>query len=261
MITLDKFIATGKSHFICQDYILSGPDYVILSDGCSGCANTDIGARILCLSAADVLETWRETINSLQWFDLGQKVITQAKIMANSLFLNDECLAATLMIIFNDFANNTLHIFVYGDGYVFLEHSDHILSFREISFIDGKLNNKPFYLAYYLTPQAYQMYEEQGIVQRLSGPSTHSDHKFDHPIHWTYTMDDFKTIVIASDGIDTFDHKPSTIDIARECVKFKTTSGYFLQRRMIRAIKNFGKKKIYHQDDITIGGFHREDEE
>ncbi len=50
----DWFSSQGSQHRINQDYVLSGNDYVILSDGCSMAPNSDIGARLLTHSAKQI---------------------------------------------------------------------------------------------------------------------------------------------------------------------------------------------------------------
>ena len=51
---VDTFSKIGKTHKICEDYILSGTKpfpYIIISDGCSSSEGTDMGARLLCFLA------------------------------------------------------------------------------------------------------------------------------------------------------------------------------------------------------------------
>ena len=53
----DSFFKIGSTHNICQDYAISGRDehykvdYAIISDGCSGAEDTDIGSRLVSLIA------------------------------------------------------------------------------------------------------------------------------------------------------------------------------------------------------------------
>jgi len=258
-VHLDKFIATGKSHFMCEDYILSGPDFVILSDGCSAAHNSDVGARILCHAAANTLERYRFNWDQFEWFGLGQRIIHQAEIMATAMFLDDECLAATLMIVLNDYEKNKIQIFAYGDGYVFYVNNDGTVDLKHIEFVDGKQNNKPFYLLYYLDPKAFDLYAMQHIRQRITSVLDEKLFEFDEPMHWEHQIDDFRTVLISSDGLSSFDHRPPPLEVAQESTTYKSTAGNFLQRRMVRMIKKLAKQKLYHQDDITIGGFHRED--
>ena len=53
-VNLDWFMKTGRSHNICEDYVMVGLNpmpHMILADGCSTSPHTDVGARILVMVA------------------------------------------------------------------------------------------------------------------------------------------------------------------------------------------------------------------
>src|SRR3989344_1416575 len=68
----DHHFSIGEQHFRqgkpCQDYALSGEfeniSFAIVSDGCSGGDNTDLGARLTALAAASAIKA--------QWTGTGQ---------------------------------------------------------------------------------------------------------------------------------------------------------------------------------------------
>ena len=67
-IHIDHLLKKGKTHKICEDYIISGYNpapYIILSDGCSSSKNTDVGARVLCHVAKQYLENSKDSIISI----------------------------------------------------------------------------------------------------------------------------------------------------------------------------------------------------
>ena len=54
-IEKDTFYSTGKSHQVCEDYVVANCRYPIicLSDGCSSSKDTDVGSRLIVRSALD----------------------------------------------------------------------------------------------------------------------------------------------------------------------------------------------------------------
>lgn len=253
MILIDKFITTGKTHFICQDYIISGEDYIVLSDGCSGAENSDVGARILCHTAVNFLETWKHRRYDIEYYAMGLKIIYQAQVISRALNLSDECLTATLIVAFVE--NNIVDVFIYGDGYIILSNNNEVFGI-EISYT----NNRPFYLSYYLNPDQKKLYESLHETQLIKIDGNIQKRKYDAPIYYRYTLGKgyLRTAAIASDGIGKFSDKPPIGDIVQECVAFKQTKGLFLQRRMTRMLFNHQRGGSYNDDDISIGAFHME---
>lgn len=253
MILIDKFITAGKTHFMCQDYIISGKDYIILSDGCSGAKDSDVGARILTHVAANFLKNWKDRRHYIEYYKMGLDIIYNAQVVARLLHISEECLAATLIIAFVE--NDEVNIFIYGDGYV-ISVDDEGVSYDAIFYT----NNRPFYLSYHLNPNYIKLCESLNEVQIVKRGKDLQTRNHNEPVHWKYKLDKdhLRTVAIASDGIGSFSSKPLINDIVKECVIFKQTNGMFLQRRMNRMLLKHQNQGCYNNDDISIGAFHRD---
>jgi len=250
LITNDIFTKIGKSHFICEDYIIKGYDYIILADGSTGAKNTDIGARLLCLSAEKYIKTWKNSLGKLDHNKMGFNIISNAEIMTRVLEIDTTCLSSTLIISY--YHNNYICVHMYGDGYIILENNDGGISYCEVSFTDSY----PFYLSYNLSPDNLESYRKKEIKKKVKtfiGSDLESD--YSDPNIWNFPVYLFKTIAIASDGIGSFNPGTNIKEVVKECVSFKTTNGSFLQRRMIRFISTYENDKNFHFDDISIGAF------
>lgn len=258
-IKIDKFIKTGKSHFICQDYILtnSHPKYIILADGCSNVEDSDIGARILCLAAAKYLKNYKLFLGALNYTDnyinMGQQIIYNAEAAAKVVGIPTSCLAATLMIAY--YHEGYIYVVVYGDGNIILLDNNNKLYFYEISYSE----NRPFYLSYYLFPDNYTLYKETNTEQFIRSEDGASTLEFNVPFQNRFQIDQYKVISIASDGISSWSPPFDLMEIFKNCIYYKSTNGLFLQRRMIRFISTLEKNGNNHLDDISIGAFYMEE--
>ena len=139
MLNLDMYQETGKNHFICEDYILKSDDYIIICDGCSSSKNTDIGARLLAISAKKVIDYYNETINN-DYVKFGNQTLILAKLACLNLGLNVDCLDATLIVM--RIIDDTIKVLMYGDGIIFEKNQAGLL-IKEIAFD----NNMPFCLS------------------------------------------------------------------------------------------------------------------
>lgn len=237
---------------MCQDYILTGedPNCIILADGCSQVKDSDIGARFLCLSAAKYLKTYRNFLDELDYINMGHQIIFNAEIVALASGISPSCLSATLIIAF--YYNGYIHVIVYGDGSVISVDYENNLCFNELSYTD----NKPFYLSYFLSPENFKIYKKENIKKIERDEYIETEYNFDTPSHYTYSVENYKIIAIASDGLSSWSPAIDSKEIFEKCVKYKNINGMFLQRRMIRFISNLEKQKINHMDDISIGAFY-----
>jgi hypothetical protein len=147
MIT-DSFFQQGVTHEVCEDYALHGPNYFVLSDGCSNGGgpriDTDWGARLLCKAAEDELANVPHD-NDWDWFmnRVGEEAIGYVKPIPN---LNTSCLTATLLaaVAFED----KVSVFLMGDGVYGGKRKNgnweiHLIQFE---------NSAPYYLKYHMTP-------------------------------------------------------------------------------------------------------------
>jgi hypothetical protein len=100
---------------------------------------------------------------------------------------------------------------------------------------------------------------------------TEDQYAYDAAIIERLDMDEYDTIVIASDGLGSFysnggTREPATpVDtfkwIAPEFINFKGNKniGSYLQRRVSKEIKLLNKEGIFHFDDLSLGSYAQEE--
>jgi hypothetical protein len=264
-INTDWFLKTGYSHKICQDYVLTGPDYIILADGCSSSEHVDIGARILCQCARNYIETFVSTLMSLDTTHVGKSIIMSAKVTCDSLSLPRTCLDSTLLFMVN--TQNYLVIYMFGDG-SFITTRDGIVNIRTII----SPQNAPFYLSYLLDIKRMQVYENnvgfKNKFERIGIKDGTSEDIYEKEIERWYATSIKKdqgidNILLTSDGISSFIDFSSgssiSIDkteIVKQLTSFKNFKGEFIRRRASKMMDEFEKNKIKHYDDFSVVGFH-----
>ena len=116
MIQTDTFLKIGKTHQVCEDYIITGDSpvkYNILSDGCSSSKDTEMGARILCHLAKQFLLYRKDDYRfpALDYDEMGSWIIHNAELAARQLGLKKSCLDATLIIAYE--YDGKYHIYMY----------------------------------------------------------------------------------------------------------------------------------------------------
>ncbi len=248
---VDTYIRTGYAHYICEDFVLSGNDpvpHIILSDGCSSSCMTDTGARILALAARSTLmSALKEAPENIDIQDLGKRIIESAGRTALSIDLPTTALDATLMIGYALDGRAYIHIF--GDGVVIWSNHAGAVGADEISYS----NNAPYYLSYQLDSARDAAYRGSPVEKRFGGEIV----RWDFPVSMTFSIDTHPLVMICSDGAASFKDTSGTevplSNIAAEFVRFKTTGGEFLKRRLKRSVKNFEAKGVRCYDDLSAG--------
>lgn len=303
-MNIDSFLKIGHSHTICQDYIFSGEfslnsgidvPYIILADGCSSAANSDIGARLLCYGALSILKQI-PNLDKLDWHEFGYEVISNARKVLIDYFptLHIDCLDATLIVAYR--YGDYYKIFMYGDGCIYFINTDGSQHYRKVSFEP----NAPPYLRYLINDT--ELYCRSNVRMSIERNDVDSaDHFFDATASFQLDLlvRDIKTLVIASDGIESFMFKdeelyktrylnlrnavrqfkirPSVTDLVcddddlvpvdkeisflkvfQEITDFKLTKGPFLNRRVKKVLKEYLKSGFTNDDDLSIGCFNED---
>jgi len=271
-IYIDHLLKIGKTHKVCEDYIISGHTpvpYIILSDGCSSSKDTDVGARILCYRAKQYLQR-NGSLDSVNESEMGDYIIWSSKLAIDLLGLDVTALDATLTIAY--YVNGILKIIMYGDGnIVYIDNNKDSISI-EINYT----KNTPYYLSYELDQKRKQIYQDNNIKKTIGGYCYYSDInkvksgttgiiKCDKPYISTYIIEPNtdQTILIFSDGISTFFNKEQQEflpikDLIQDFSSFKTLKGEFLQRRLLSkngAITKLEQQGYDHFDDLSVGAF------
>ena len=262
----DSIFLIGDSHKICQDYALNkdtiGTDIscAIISDGCSGSPNTDIGARLIALA-------------SLQSTQL-PTVIEKAEKIAKSLNIFNMCLDATLLRIsaFKNKNSTDVQVDIAGDGYIAFKQQNQLIIFEATA-----PNGYPFYLSYLLEDRLKNSYAESNgnpsIIyhefiydtetkiwkEKLEEQTKISDNLY-YKISRDFTKD--TTVAVFSDGVSSFStedgEEVSPFEIIQMFMDFKSTKGKFVERRVNSVLKKLKKQKWSHYDDISMSAIHIE---
>ncbi len=258
MIDTDIFLKRGKNHQICEDYIVADdPNTVIISDGCTSSPMTDVGSRILTHSAFKCIaeNQKRLSYNKDLWYQTtGEWIIHRAYAMAELMGLSQFTLDATLLMAYR--VNDIINIHMYGDGYIILVSWDNKLTILEVSYEP----NYPYYLSYLLDPLRKMSYGDKACIKRVTINGVKGgDNSYGVHSKYGYSLNDYQTILIASDGLGTFNFSDgrSDLDIINEIVTFKPSKvkNRFIYRRAKKVISQYEKKGFTHHDDIAIGGF------
>jgi len=277
-ISLDSYYEIGNDHVVCDDYALhgqvNGMYYAIVADGCSSSKNTDIGSRIVAHSAVVALSK----INDPSFLSpekdsllvdapfpvssaLGNLILGELHHMSKSILLPSSAFDSTLVLLL--LYKNRLWHFMWGDGSIIWSYGDQ-LQLLQVKYHD----EAPYYLSYQLDPIRDHAYCEQfkwqnkEICYTLGFDSRH----FSEPLQPYFEYKDLDyfnnydsvSVVVTTDGIDSYNHLPVEI-AAKQYVDYKNTAGYFVTRRMRRIRRNCLNDNIEHYDDIACAAMHIKD--
>jgi len=231
----DHFFRMGSLHKICEDYAASSSDpqysdsaiFALLSDGCSLCrdgdgntipAHTDYGSRLLVRAAYDVL---KQQPADLKYFH--NLTLEKASIFCRALGFPRYTLSATLLTA--QIVDGQFVITVCGDGVVAArDRKTKRWRVSEFSFTPPP----PYYLRYELYPGdreeflkdfqyfAHTVYlldtktgeiGESGVGYQESPHITDNHRPSPYFAVRNYDLKFYDTVVIMSDGIQTFKRK------------------------------------------------------
>lgn len=148
-INADAAFLVGHGHAICQDYAFVGTSeqtcVALLSDGCSGSPDTDIGARLLARAAWAQQPRPTFSVHDMEpWI---QRTVDAAQAAANGIDLSPLCLDATLLGVHAD--EVLWRALVCGDGLVAVGRENGVVDVYAVHF--GR--NCPAYPAYRLSEE------------------------------------------------------------------------------------------------------------
>lgn len=253
----------------CQDYAISGDFgetvFAIVSDGCSSGRNTDVGSRLISLATASAIREQREMAPeiSVQEIDLRRRIITSG--IRQLLCLDVEDMLATCLYVF--LAPNGGFIHISGDGAVaFLNKKGDI----NMSRFDWD-KNIPFYHAYVEDHYVSFINAHGGNLNALAltredGQFLSEENKYVIGRKILYSIEDgikgitlpisaedinnLAYIAVFTDGVSQVDGIEWKLAV-KELLSFKSLSGEFAKRRMIRFIKNSQENGRGPIDDIA----------
>ena len=265
----DWYIDRGYSHKICEDYATVGDGFVIISDGCSSSEHTDIGARLLCMSAKELLN---DRGMCSDYRSLKGYVVAKSVPLLDRIGLSVASLDATLLVAF--VRDGFIRVYVYGDGYVVITYKTQCCKERYVDKQFCKFEypqNAPYYPSYEADISRNIMYHKEIQTVRDSrrfvedGFSSEewngSESLIDDECVITEKLENVANVVLMSDGAGSFLEKKNgvaeavpDIDILMTFTDFKITKGEFVARRANAVMKRFRKNNITHYDDLVVGG-------
>lgn len=276
MLNVDTFLTIGKTHKMCEDYIIqeTAPfPFIVLCDGCSSSKDTDIGARILAVSMRNAIKAIKP-LEPDRYEELGILSLHWAKNIIREMDLPLTTLDATAIVAI--YEEPYAHVFMYGDGVIIHKHND-MYSVYKIDFTNGA----PYYLSYKLDLDRLAVYskasenEPEGkslrsnhMIFSVNGDRTLSNVELYHystPIYRGFPLDKGDFLAVSSDGLDAFvdistGERVPLQEIVTEMLAYKNTTGDFVKRRTKKAIETFAKSSIFPMDDVSIGTIHRPEE-
>jgi hypothetical protein len=117
---IDTFIEIGSQHQMCEDYIISGDNYIFLADGCSASDHSEMGARFLCYMAKQFMEMYPTYPMEAGFPEkMGTWIIHNAEVLSRHLGLDKTSLDATLITAYVD--DTYVYINMFGDGCLVLK--------------------------------------------------------------------------------------------------------------------------------------------
>lgn len=252
---IDSHSIMGCDHIYNEDYVISGSEpipYMIISDGCSSSKMSDIGARILVLSAKEALLEQLACGQIMNINNIGLSAVLKAKTLLKSIAAPQSSLDATLIIAF--VINEQVHIIFYGDGSLFYTDKSGNFNYVTINYS----HNAPFYLNYHTDKVREKEYRDLSVSetkQVVINEEVTEGNLFETAM-FTFAIEQLSNLIISSDGIDSFsDAAGKEINaavLAKELSQFKNTSGVYVMRRLKRVVKILSKQDIVNNDDMTM---------
>lgn len=258
----DAWFHPGTTHLVCEDYATVSPPgasavAAIVCDGCSGSADTDVGARVLAWAALAALAEGRLV-------DPGTAAL-QASVAARTLALPDDALDATLLAAL--VTPQGVRVVAAGDGVIGARHRDGRCELWQLEHPDGA----PPYPSYVLDPDRRRDYlvtfGDTLVVRHRAPDGTWSTSTAEGgQLCLTLDPTEVDLVLLGSDGLAAFcgpdlsadDEGPGTTAIAVETIVGELlgvthTAGRFAARRGRRLLHRTCPRNGWRPlDDVGI---------
>ena len=255
----------GKDHIVCEDYAVSGMTkdlaYAIVCDGCSASPDVDFGARVVAMSAKEILINHvNSPIAFLREKEVSPELFGELTIKLSSRIfsilpsLHIQALDSTLLVTW--VKEKKLTAYIYGDGVLIHRTKAGIATTVHISLTSGA----PDYLSYDLDPVRRKSYGEiednkKVIAVCIGGKTIQVDAEPLKPYILNTPVEDGDVITVISDGINSFRKADNTpipwTDLVEEFTGYKTLEGEFVLRRIAAFKRKCLKEGTVHSDDIS----------
>lgn len=271
----DFAFSIGKSHDICQDYATDYSPYgghqIIVCDGCSSSVMTDVGARVLALTMAQVISKFDgENFDAIK--NIGARRFDNAMSSLLDMFSpsadpkQQTIYDATLLAA--KVCEGRVFIMVVGDGCIVLTYRNGQKEVVDISTRTGY----PLYMSYYIFDSRMASFRELDDGVKVftyrygdDGVLENSERTEESkPLLFSYDCGELTALSLMSDGVHSFKEESESVVphlIIDGLTSFKGYKGRFVQRRMNRFEKDCAKRGWYHLDDVSIATLHFEEED
>ncbi|MDP1690233.1 MAG: protein phosphatase 2C domain-containing protein [bacterium] len=295
ILSADHHFSIGHEHVIsgkpCQDHALSAFDgsmaCAVISDGCSTGGETDMGARVLTFASAAAIKAYHSRHKGVMRppdpneYGVVTEVGAQQRIVLGTvrqaLGLARDDMLATCGYAFVTNEGGVMHLA--GDGVMAMKSREGMIAMSQFDW--GKV---PFYPQYREEADGIGYIREHGgdpkTIALTEGQWVYTPQNKDKFLHvgdvaWTVEdgmrgitrlltkeaiNDQLAAVAVFTDGVlrvDGVDWK----DVVVALMKFKTTEGLFVKRRLNRALKDFRAHGKGPMDDIAYAVIHVEPEQ
>lgn len=255
----DYFCATGSNHFICEDYAMSGENFIVVTDGCSSAPQSDWGSRLL----ANTIKVFLQT-NSIDLLDT--EVFNKLPELCVEFDIPSLALCATFIAVQKQ--DNLFKLRMMGDGAYVGFKKDGTLDISVVEFS----TNAPYYAYYAMHPESHQKYCDNfgdGDVCITNYQDTVPVNKtlpvpyFFTPHCVNFDVEEYDAVAIFTDGFKSFTkaHKTATsntttpvaeLEILKQILDIHNYTGNFLQRKCLFDFRLFKKREYSHYDDFSV---------
>jgi hypothetical protein len=264
----DSAFTIGDSHLICEDYAMNlqveGNHHIAVCDGCSSSEMTDIGARLLALTALAVL-SYQQDFDNISF--IIDKIAWQINMNIRSMHifepLPNTMFDATLLVARK--IGDSIGVLTVGDGYIVAKTKTGSLEIIKLEYPSGY----PQYLSYKLNAEREKAFKKESpyLVQSelflVNGkePSFFGKLNIEGDFTWhRFHTAKYDWIALMSDGVNSFrdklKHDIDPIRVIEYITDFKTTAGEFVKRRLNRFRQECRKNEWTHYDDVSIAVIH-----
>ena len=269
----------GHLHQICEDYIRSGwrnyelkmdLPYAILSDGCSGAPDTDIGARLLVKEAELML--LRNKTDDISKTEVFSNLIAEKgksfNLISDNFYATLGILELVLDYKIKPEGEIVIQPTLYGDGVIAAKYRNGDIEIYQREYSSGA----PYYLMYDRNETTQKNYKDTFGTEnhvnytkiKSNGEITHKNINYlpdqllySSPLKMSFYKEEVEFVAIMSDGISSFRDEVNILipveEILKEVFAFKNISPNFLKRRMKKSLLTFQERRWKHADDISIG--------
>ncbi|MFA4971239.1 MAG: protein phosphatase 2C domain-containing protein [bacterium] len=252
----DSAYVIGAAHRVCQDYARcgrtqEGRPYAIVSDGCSGSPDTDVGARLLTLSCEVGIGRISSMADPAWWCWGAMEVIDLRRRLFQKTCWNLDPLAMDATLVFALGQRSSAFVSCTGDGVIAARDPGGALRIWEVEAPDGY----PRYANYLVDDQrmAAVLQREEWVARGPDGEELRC--RGVQPFQ--RTIEDAAVVAVFSDGVRSFldaDHQPIPSEvIVGELMAFKGLQGVFVQRRLQAFLRKAAQRGWRHDDDLSMG--------